>query len=124
DYLSKTAQKVESLLKTEEKEESKKEAMSIETPDKQEIKDISYSTDDKMEDTQKETKQVTTFLETELTTRDELALDGLSFKDNNKENNSSQENISSAILIEEDFTTISYKRKKKQTNQNIHKQAI
>ncbi|CAG8500777.1 15968_t:CDS:2 [Racocetra persica] len=68
-------------------EKSKEEAMSIETPDEQEIKDISHSTDNKIEDTQKETKQATTFSETELMTRDKLALDSPSFKDNNKENN-------------------------------------
>ncbi|CAG8486733.1 29324_t:CDS:1, partial [Racocetra persica] len=44
-------------------------------------------TDDKIEDTQKEAEQATTFLEAKLTTRDELALDGLSFKDNKKKNN-------------------------------------
>ncbi|CAG8787891.1 12825_t:CDS:1, partial [Racocetra persica] len=66
--------------KTEEKEESKEKAMSIEIPDKQEIKDISYSTDDKIEDTQKEAEQATTFSEAELTTRDELALDAYFLK--------------------------------------------
>ncbi|CAG8800608.1 10762_t:CDS:2 [Racocetra persica] len=72
DYLSKTAQEVESLPETEEKEKLKEEAIN-----------------DKMEDSQKEAKQATTFSEAELTTRDELALDSPSFKDNNKENNPS-----------------------------------
>ncbi|CAG8711756.1 6621_t:CDS:1, partial [Racocetra persica] len=117
DYLSKTAQEVESLPKTEKKEELKEEAISIETSDEQEIKDISHSTDYEIEDTQKEAEQATTFSEAELTTRDELALDSPSFKDNNKENNPSQENISSAIPIEEDFTTAFYK-KKKETNKS------
>ncbi|CAG8692762.1 23169_t:CDS:1, partial [Racocetra persica] len=66
-----------------------------------------------MEDTQKEAEQAITFSEAELTTRDELALDGPSIKNNNKKNNPPQENTSSAIPIEKDFTTISYKRKKK-----------
>ncbi|CAG8793515.1 10517_t:CDS:2, partial [Racocetra persica] len=105
DYFSKTAQEVESSLKTKEKKESKEEAMSIKTFNKQKIKDISYNTDDEMQDTQKEAEQATTFSEAELTTRDELALDGSFFKDNNKENNSPQENILSAIPMEEDFTT-------------------
>ncbi|CAG8585986.1 31214_t:CDS:2, partial [Racocetra persica] len=55
----------------------------------------------------KEAEQATTFSEAKLTTRDELALDSSSFKDNNKENNFPQENILSAILIEEDYTTAS-----------------
>ncbi|CAG8585235.1 18072_t:CDS:2, partial [Racocetra persica] len=62
-------------------------------------------TDDKIEDTQKEAEQATTFSETEFTTRDELVLNGPFFKDNNKENNLSQENTSSAILMKEGFTT-------------------
>ncbi|CAG8506980.1 18438_t:CDS:2, partial [Racocetra persica] len=78
--------------------------MSIETPDEQKVKDISHSTDNKIEDTQKEAEQATTFSEAKLTTRDELTLDGPSFKDNNKENNP-QENTLSAILMEKDFTT-------------------
>ncbi|CAG8850408.1 15452_t:CDS:1, partial [Racocetra persica] len=74
DYLSKTAQEVESHPKTEEKEKSKEEAMSIEILDEQEIKDIFYSTDDEIKDTQKEAEQATICSEAELTTRDELAL--------------------------------------------------
>ncbi|CAG8764051.1 35528_t:CDS:2, partial [Racocetra persica] len=50
-FKDKTTQEVESLPENEEKEELKEEAMSIETPDEQEIKDISYSTDDEIEDT-------------------------------------------------------------------------
>ncbi|CAG8797976.1 13678_t:CDS:1, partial [Racocetra persica] len=62
-------------------------------------------TDDEIKNTQKEAKQAITFLEAELITRDELVLDDLSFKNNNKVNNPSQENTLPAILIEEDFTT-------------------
>ncbi|CAG8659517.1 11280_t:CDS:2, partial [Ambispora leptoticha] len=68
-------------------------------------------------------EQTTTFSEAELITRDELALDGLSFRDNNKENNPTQGNISLVILMEEDFTTVSYKRKKNKQIKNIRKQA-
>ncbi|CAG8786875.1 25966_t:CDS:2, partial [Racocetra persica] len=76
DNYSKIAQEIESLLKTEEKEEPKEETIN---------KDVSSSIVDKIEDLQKEAKQATT--------RDELALDSLSFRNNNKENNSPQENI-------------------------------
>ena len=93
-------------------------------PDKQETRDILHSTDDEMEDTQENTEQTTAFSEAELTTRDELALDNPYSKDNDKENNPPHKNISSEIPMEEDFTTVSYKRKKKkQTNQSIRKQA-
>ncbi|CAG8661092.1 14490_t:CDS:2, partial [Racocetra persica] len=90
DSYSKVAQEVESCPETKEKKKPKKEAMSVETPNKQEIKDIFFSITDEIEDIQKEAEQTTTFSEAELITRDEL-----SFKNNNKENNSSQENISS-----------------------------
>ncbi|CAG8618972.1 9618_t:CDS:2, partial [Ambispora leptoticha] len=124
DYLNKAAQEIESFSKTEEKEEQKEEETSTEMPDKQEIRDISHSTDDEMEDTQENAEQVTTFSEAELTTRDELALDNLYLKDNNKENSPPHENTSSETPMEEDFTTVSYKKKKKkQTNQSIRKQA-
>ncbi|CAG8758260.1 36431_t:CDS:1, partial [Racocetra persica] len=113
DYLNKTAQEAGSLSRTEEKEEPKKEETSIEIPDKQEISDISHSTDDEMEDTQKDAEQAITFSEAELITRNELAINSPSFKNNDKENNSPHKNTSSEIPIEEDFTTISYKRKKR-----------
>ncbi|CAG8800886.1 8329_t:CDS:1, partial [Racocetra persica] len=81
-----------SFPKTEEKEESKEEVMNIEIPDEQKIKNIFYSTDDKIEDTQKKAEQATTFSEAEFTTKNKLALNGTSFKDNNKENNPPQKN--------------------------------
>ncbi|CAG8844774.1 7300_t:CDS:1, partial [Racocetra persica] len=81
-------------------------------------------TDNEIEDTQKDAEQATTFSKAELTTRDKLAINSLFFKDKDKENNSPHKNTSSEIPIEEDFTTVSYKRKKKkQTNQSIYIQA-
>ncbi|CAG8749002.1 4358_t:CDS:1, partial [Ambispora leptoticha] len=124
DYLNEAAQETKSPSNTEEKENLKEEETSIEKSDKQETRDISHSTDEEMEDTQESAKQATTFSEAELTTRDELALDNPYLKDNDKENNPPHKNTSSEIPMEEDFTTVSYKRKKKkQTNQSIRKQA-
>ncbi|CAG8755845.1 4338_t:CDS:1, partial [Ambispora leptoticha] len=72
----------------------------------------------KKENQQKENGQASPFSEEELSTRDELALDTLLSKSVNTNTNGSEENVPQSDPMDEDFTTVTYKKKKDKRPRN------